>query len=151
MAVKNCQQRGATAVEFAFVFPILFLLVYGVIVYAYVYVLQQSITFAAQHSAESVAKVDPSPAETYDQRLGTRIRATASEQLSWLPATQRNRVLGSTGDKVKVDFAEVDGSSVVRVTLTFELTGLFPVVSLPVLGPVPPLPAQLSATASART
>jgi Flp pilus assembly protein TadG len=145
------KQRGASAVEFAFVFPVLFLLVYGVIVYSYVYVLQQSITFAAQHSAESVASVDPSPQASFDSRVRERVRQVAVEQLRWLPASQRDRVLGDNGEKLGIEFVEVEGSSVVRVRVSFDLDGLFPSIALPLIGNIPPLPAQLQAQASART
>jgi len=147
----SSKQRGASAVEFAFVFPILFLLVYGVIVYSYVYVLQQSITFAAQHSAESVASVDPTPQASFDSRVRERVRQVAVEQLRWLPVSQRDRALGASGEKIGIEFIEVEGSSVVRVRVSFELEGLFPSIALPLIGNIPPLPAQLQAQASART
>lgn len=144
------RQRGASAVEFAFVFPVLFLLVYGVIVYSYIYVLQQSITFAAQHSAEAAAAVDPIPATDKNQRIIARIKSTAAEQLRWLPASQRARVLGENNGQVLIGFDTADGSSVVRVTLRFNLLNLFPTLELPLVGSIPPLPAQLQAQASAR-
>ncbi len=144
------RQRGASAIEFAFVFPVLFLLVYGVIVYSYVYVLQQSITFAAQHAAEAVSSVAMQPVESYDKRVLDHIRSTVTEQLRWLPEDQRSRVLGTSGANVTADFSEVDGSSVVRVGLRFDLPGLFPSVELPLVGKVPPLPPALIAQATAR-
>src|SRR5258708_37699419 len=55
-------QRGAAAVEFAFVFPVLFLLIYGVIVYSYIFVLQESINYAAQQAAEAAVAVEPNTA-----------------------------------------------------------------------------------------
>lgn len=144
-------QRGASAVEFAFVFPVLFLLVYGVIVYSYVYVLQQSITFGAQQSAEAAVAVNPSPSETLEDRIRQRVRAVAVESLSWLPSDQRERVIGTNGDKVQVLIETIDkDQSVVRVTLEFTVPGLFPTLELPLVGNIPPLPSQLRAQAVAR-
>lgn len=144
-------QRGAAAVEFAFVFPVLFLLVYGVIVYSYVYVLQQSITYSAQQSAEAAVAVNPTPAGTLNDRITQRVRAVAAQSLNWLPVSQRQRVIGASGDKVGVQFQTIDGdASVVRVTLEFDVPGLFPVVTLPLVGSVPPLPPTLRAEAIAR-
>jgi len=144
-------QRGASAVEFAFVFPILFLLVYGVIVYSYVYVVQQSLTYSAQQSAEAAVAVNPLPSADLNARVTQRVRAVAVQSLNWLPADQRLRVIGATGEKVQVAFETIDtDESVVKVTLEFEVPGLFPVLELPLVGAVPPLPSRLRAQAIAR-
>ncbi len=142
-------QLGAAAVEFAFVFPILFLLIYGVIVYSYIFVLQESINFAAQQAAEAAVAVEPTT-PSYDALATTRARAMASRVLQWLPSSQQTRVLGETGDKVEVTFSNAGDSDVVQVRLRFSLPGLFPVLNLPIVGEVPRLPPQLVAQAVAR-
>ncbi|MES2684417.1 MAG: TadE/TadG family type IV pilus assembly protein [Pseudomonadota bacterium] len=145
------RQRGASAVEFAFVFPILFLLVYGVIVYSYVYVIQQSITYSAQQSAEAAVAVNPLPEATLNTRIEQRVRAVAVQSLNWLPADQRQRVIGATGEKVQVAFVTIaSDQNVVQVTLEFTVLGLFPAMTLPLVGNIPPLPSQLRAQAIAR-
>jgi Flp pilus assembly protein TadG len=145
------RQRGASAVEFAFVFPILFLLVYGVIVYSYVYVIQQSITYSAQQAAEAAVAVNPVPATTHNARITQRVRAVAVQSLNWMPPGQRTRVIGATGEQVQVSFDTVDSNeSVVRMTLTFTMPGLFPTLRLPLVGNIPPLPNRLRAEAIAR-
>ena len=147
----KARQRGASAVEFAFVFPILFLLVYGVIVYSYVYVIQQSITYSAQQSAEAAVAVNPLPEATLNTRIEQRVRAVAVQSLNWLPADQRQRVIGATGEKVQVAFVTIASEqNVVQVTLEFTVPGLFPVMTLPLVGNIPPLPNQLRAQAIAR-
>ena len=148
-ALKRCLQRGAAAVEFAFVFPVLFLLIYGVIVYSYVFVLQESINYAAQQAAEAAVAVEPDAAG-YDALATARARAMASRVLNWLPQSQQARVLGETGDKVEVTFSNAADGDVVQVRLRFALPGLFPVLNLPIVGEVPRLPPQLIAQAVAR-
>lgn len=155
------RQGGGAVVEFAFVFPILFLLVYGVIVYAYIYVLQQTLVYAAQESAESAVSVDPMLADQlgFDAAYPPVVRATAVSVLSWLPASQRARVVGSSGERVEVERCPqgtpdcpIDGNAL-RVTLRFDLmqpTSLFPVLTLYSVGTVPPLPNTLTATAVVR-
>lgn len=144
-------QRGASAVEFAFVFPILFLLVYGVIVYSYIYVIQQSITYGVQQSAEAAVAVNPQPDATLNARIEQRVRAVAVQSLNWLPANQLARVTGANGEQVQVRFQTIDtDQSVVRVTLEFQVPGLFPVLTLPLVGTIPPLPQRLRAQAIAR-
>lgn len=144
-------QRGASAVEFAFVFPILFLLVYGVIVYSYVYVIQQAITYGAQQSAEAAVAVNPQPAASLNTRIEQRVRAVALQSLNWLPASQVARLRGQDGNVGRVSFETIDADeSVVRVTLEFQVPGLFPTLTLPLVGTIPPLPPLLRAQAIAR-
>ncbi len=151
IVTSRLAQKGASAVEFAFVFPVLFLLVYGVIVYSYIYVLQQSITYSAQQSAEAAVAVSPEPGDTLNTRIEQRVRAVAVQSLNWLPANQRARVIGASGEKVQVSFDTIDTSqNVVRVTLEFEVPGLFPALELPLVGNIPPLPNRLRAQAIAR-
>lgn len=132
------------------------MLVYGVIVYAYVFVLQQSITYAAQEAAEAAVAIEPSLGLAPQQAA---VRATAVSALSWLPAGQRSRVLGSSGEKVSVVLCPQGNegcpsdSDALRVTLTFDVTlptPLFPVLNLYIVGSVPPLPTTLTATAVVR-
>lgn len=147
---QRWRQLGAAAVEFAFVFPLLFLLIYGVIVYSYVFVLQESIAYAAQKAAEAAVTVAPDAAG-YDALAREQAKTMAGRVLSWLPAAQRERVLGDDNGKVEVLFIPVGDSDAVQVTLRFELRGLFPVLNLPLIGEVPPLPERpLFAQAVAR-
>jgi len=152
-------QSGAAAVEFAFVFPFLFLLMYGVVVYAYTFVLQESINFTAQEAAEAAVAVDPH-ATGADALRTQRVRATAVAILNWLPASQKTRVIGASGELVQVQYctkgsgglcpADTDG---VIVTVRFAMTtpdNLFPVLDMPFLGKVPPLPTQLTAQSVVR-
>jgi Flp pilus assembly protein TadG len=158
-ASRRRQQSGAAAVEFALVFPLLFMMIYGMVVYAYLFVLQQSLVFAAQEAAEAVVQVDP--------RTGSDIQRTQAAQLmaarvlAWLPQSQKARVLGDdTGSAVSVTTCDEGQSfpcpgdtSGVIVRLTFNLATpnyLFPVINLVGVGAVPPMPAALTASAVAR-
>lgn len=148
--LSRMRARGASAVEFALVFPALFLLVYAVVVYSYIYVLQQAITYTAQHLAEAAVAVNPTPSSSYAGRIQTRIQQLAAQQLQWLP--QKNLVVGENGEKVVPQFRTVDGSDVVVIQLTLPLKSpdLFPSFSLPGGVSMPPMPTQLVAQATAR-
>ncbi|MEK6806897.1 MAG: TadE family protein [Pseudomonadota bacterium] len=153
MNVRKQKSRGAVAVEFAFVFPILFLMVYGVVVYAYVFVLHESVNYATQEAAIAAVSVLPKTPD-YNNAVTRRARAAALATLSWLPADQRERVLGSSGEKVEVVFlSDVDGTDAIQITLRFRLkepAPLFPVIQLPLVGDVPRLPDQITTQAVAR-
>ena len=153
------QQSGAAAVEFALVFPILFLLIYGVIVYSYLFVIQESITYTAQEAAEATVAVDPETGTDADR--STRARDTARAILAWMPQNQRERVLGdASGSAVGVQHfaagtnaACPSDSDCVIVTLTFNVAtpnNLFPVITLPGIGALPPMPTALIARAVVR-
>ena len=159
LLARRKAQAGATAVEFAFVFPALFLLIYGVVVYAYTFVLQESISFVAQEAAEAAVAVDPL-ADNSTALRDTRIRTMAAAILNWLPPAQKERVTGTSGERVQIQYCAkgsgglcpLDADAVI-VRLNFAMTApnnLFPVIDMPFIGQVPPLPAQLTAQAVAR-
>lgn len=52
----NYWQRGVAAIEFALVFPIFFLIFYGIITYGLILVAQQSITLAAAEGARAALR-----------------------------------------------------------------------------------------------
>jgi Flp pilus assembly protein TadG len=140
---------GASAIEFALLFPLLFLMLYATVVYGYLYVLQNALTHTAQGAAEAAITV-PTNRPDYQQAMRVRVQQYAKQSLSWLSADQRQRVLGSGGERVRVDFQTIDGVPVLRVSLRLPVEGLFPRISLPAVGSIPPLPAQLQAQATAR-
>src|SRR3546814_12527119 len=64
-------QGGATAIEFAFVFQLLLFLVYAIFVSTYLFVLRESIAFAAHTGIEAAVAVDPgSAAVPRERRIG---------------------------------------------------------------------------------
>lgn len=141
-------EAGAAALEFAVVLPLLLLLIYGLVVYSYMFVLQEAINFAAQEAAEAAVRVDPAqdPAD-YEAIVNVEVRAAAARVLDFLPASQRERVLGSDGSQVQVTVgpSPTGIGGVVSVGLVFNFQGLFPSLSLPGLGSVPPMPSTLEA------
>lgn len=159
------RQMGAAVVEFAFVFPLLFLLTYGTIVYGYVFMLQEALTFTAQQSAAAAVAVDPAKYPTVAgarAQMTTIAQATAVQSLIWLGTTQSARVVGTGGEKVQVTFCNKGNTGcptdtdAISVKMIFDLkvpTPLFPVLSfggMMGLGSIPPMPNQLVAQATVR-
>ena len=142
------RQSGATAFEFALVFPLLVGILYSTIVYSYVYVLQQSINFAAQQGAQAALAVVPGT--TGVTQYGQANTAVTND-LGWLPTAQLARVsvpagapdcLGAAGYfPVEVDFSLGTGAN----ALFPALLSLFGAASFP------PLPTTLIACASVQT
>jgi Flp pilus assembly protein TadG len=141
-------------VEFAFVFPILLFLIYGLVVYAYIFVLQESITFVAQQAAAAAVSVSPSQtAGAAQAQMATLAQSTATTYLSWLGTSQLARVTSTVTFCPGAGLTcPADGSNAVVVTVNFNMntpTPLFPVLSFG-SGQVPPTPALLSSTATVR-
>ena len=97
-ALERRRQRGAYAVEFALVFPLLFILIYALLTFGLIMTAQQSLNFAAESGARA-ALVAPgadavlsglTPAEreqVLHNRLLSRVeqaRLQAGEQVRWL-------------------------------------------------------------------
>ncbi len=143
------RQKGATALEFALIFPLLFAMLYGVVAYSYVFVLQESITYAAQQAATAAVNVSPVAAGgAYQDEVRTRVQAGAVASLGWLPETQSARVLGASGEAVEVSFPSSVAGSLVAVRMVFDLQDMFPAMNLPFVGSFPPLPDSLVASAT---
>ncbi len=150
-------QSGSAAIEFALIFPLMLAVIYGGLVYSYVYFLQQSINFAAQQGVQAAVSVVPTNDAAADLKARTTLANTVeANTLSWLPGTQITNILPSapascpgTANPVPNTF-----SYMVQFTLIGGPGGtLFPsLVNLPMgLGTIPPLPAVLSACAVAFT
>jgi hypothetical protein len=141
-------QSGAAALEFAFILPLLLFLIYGMIVYAYVFIVQEAITFAAQEAAEAAVKVDPvqSPEDYQDsvrQAVAAVLRCDNTDGqggvLSFLPQC------GRVSSTVEICPSPTGIGGVVSVRLVFTFTGLFPQLPLPGIGAIPPMPSTLEA------
>lgn len=84
-SLLRLRQSGATAVEFALVFPVFFLILYAVITYALILVTQQALTMAAAEGARAAVRFQGG-SDTEAVRA-TAARAMAQQSLSWLAAS----------------------------------------------------------------
>ena len=76
---KNFVQHGIAAIEFALVFPVFFVLLYGIITYVLIFLAQQSLTLAAEEGARAALRY----AAADSLRL-TNACSTATQLVSWL-------------------------------------------------------------------
>ena len=135
------RQRGATAVEFALLFPFLFAVIYGGITYGFVFFLQQRVNFAAQEGVRAAVALNPDDSnynanlvDTVNQAVLYSFSATGAAQprLSIVPPT-----------------AGLQPNTIV-VRVNYDLAGLFPTIMIPQIGPVPSVPPTLTAVATGR-
>nr|WP_211460720.1 TadE family protein [Collimonas silvisoli] len=74
---KNIAQGGVAAIEFALVFPVFFMLLYGIITYVLIFLAQQSLALAAEEGARAALRY-----ATADR--GTIGCSTATDLIRWL-------------------------------------------------------------------
>lgn len=135
------KQRGAAAIEFAVVFIIFFAVFYGVVSYSLPLLMMQSFNAAASEAVRRSVALSPA-AVNYDQLVVTQARDVVMTQLAWMPAS-----LGFTTSDATVTYT----AGVLTVRIAYPKTRLMrvlPFLTLPGIGEVPRLPAQLSAQAS---
>jgi Flp pilus assembly protein TadG len=153
------RQSGATAIEFALVLPLLIALTYSLLVYPYVYVVRASLNYAAQQGAEAAIAIAPDPDEDeYRAQVTAHVQNVVAGALSWIQQGQRDAAIGAAGSRINVQFCDGDnqssaycppvftGATAVVVPVEFPLSDmeLFPVMTLPGIGTIPPLPDTLT-------
>lgn len=85
-------QRGASLVEFALVFPIFVLVILGLVSFGMMLALKQGVTNAAADAARSVVGVvDNAATPAVDERI-ERARTTVTNRLDWLGGNSANLV-----------------------------------------------------------
>lgn len=127
----------------------LMLLSYSAVVYGYVYMLQQSINFAAQQATQAAVAVLPGTSSSTTTQT-TTINNAVNSALAWLPPGQKSRLSVPSSTPNCLNTTGVSPTPI-TVEVDFALGGLFPVlINLPFIGgTVPVLPAELFACAVA--
>ncbi len=132
------RQRGASAVEFALVFPLFFVIFYAIVTFSLIFVAQQSLTLAAEEGAR--AALNYQQAQSVNAALDSRTAAAcqaATNLTNWLAA---KATCASSWAPCTFDGT----MRCVTVTLTYNYQ------SNPLVPPVPlldvALPAQLTSS-----
>jgi len=153
---RPSRQRGAAAIEFAFVFTIFFGVLYGIFSYAFVMMLQQGLTQAAAEGARAIRKVDRlsfTTTDTYQTAGSTLADLSAKASLSWLPNNIATRItVASTWQTVNESVMSGTGKNITipssRITVTvtypdYAKSPLLPILTLPGVGAIPQTPKDL--------
>lgn len=67
------RQRGATAIEVALTFPLFFLIFYAIVTFGMIFVIQQSLTFAASEGARAALNYTLTPCDRLKLNAGTAV------------------------------------------------------------------------------
>ncbi|MBF4160460.1 TadE/TadG family type IV pilus assembly protein [Nocardioides acrostichi] len=138
--VFSRRERGAAAVEFALVAPLLVVLVWGIISYGYMLSFRQALSQGAAEGARSAAV----QATAYDASQQTARTTAAKDSLDEAMASYG--VSCSGGATCAVAYVPCGSNTCVSVTVTYPY-GAHPLIpSIPMV----PLPASLAYTATVR-
>ncbi|MGH8491661.1 MAG: TadE/TadG family type IV pilus assembly protein [Moraxellaceae bacterium] len=135
------RQKGAAAIEFALVFVLAFTVFYAMVSYAFPLLMLQTFNSASAQAVRAAVKADPLE-DDYEATVESLATAEADQQLSYLPPLIRSRinVIAGVQDGTRV---------VVRIEYpNYNTNPVIPVITLPVIGQVPKVPAMLAAESS---
>ncbi|WP_372860751.1 TadE/TadG family type IV pilus assembly protein [Spongiibacter sp.] len=135
-------QTGSTAIEFALIFPAFFAIIYAIVSYGMAFLILQSLTYAGEDALRAALGTDCAAAICTAEELEPIVAQQVRDSLSWLSTSIVNDSIA--GD----DFFSCDANMLctVRLSVPPVLGGL----TLPLVGQVPKLPAQLVGNASLR-
>jgi len=134
-------QRGAAVVEFAFVFPIFLLILYGIVTFGSVFYEQLAVSRAAEDGARLRLMLQGGD----EGVITAQIKSEVIESL--------RRSLGTVvpaGAITALDEACAGGGDCVAVTITYPYTNPIPAITLPLIGNMGWIPATLTGKATVR-
>jgi Flp pilus assembly protein TadG len=107
MKKRLVQERGASAVEFAFIMPMLIVLVLGIAEFGHAFQVQGTLSAAAREGVRAMAlQNDPALARTVVKNAaGTLDPGITDAQIAIAPATCPQTGTGSTYVQVTIDYS----------------------------------------------
>jgi Flp pilus assembly protein TadG len=136
------KQKGAVAIEFAFVFIIFFAVFYAIVTYSLPLLLMQSFNQSTAEAVRRSVALDPNM-PGYETALKSVAKAELTRQLAWIPS--------GLNFNIDTDAVTTYTAGVLKVSInypTHKLSAVIPFLNLPGIGPVPNLPATLTASSS---
>lgn len=151
-AISRRHQQGVAAIEFALVFTVLFLVIYGIATFGAVLYTQQAVSRSAEDGARAVALLNTAPTTNdsriqdivYDSLAGSLVVPAASNATL---TTRRSWIAAQVTVAVTPIGAAPNTSVVVTVTYPYSANRLLP--SLPLLDTSLWMPDQLTSRATA--
>ncbi len=134
------RQRGATAVEFALVFPVFFTVMYAIVTYSVIFVAQQNLTLASEEGAR--AALNYQKATTVAAAVGLRAAAACTTATNMIVGLIRTATCTPTPTTCSFDAT----MQCIAVKLTYNYAANPLVPTLPFFGLV--LPNTLTSTAT---
>jgi len=143
-------QKGSVAIEFVMLFLVFFALFYAMVNYALVMLMQSAFVHAVEEGARAAIAVDrlayANNLVYLSNGVDPKVRTVVGNSLNWLPAKPKDKVLGAGNSKVQLS---MNGNQLtVRVIYSGYVNDpLIPMLTLPIIGQIPKVPADLAGTA----
>lgn len=143
-------QKGAVAIEFMMLFMLFFALFYAMVNYAMVMLMQSAFVHAAEEGARAAIAVDRlafgNNLAYLSNGVDPKVRSVVGNALSWLPTKPKSKVLGAGNSRVQLS---MNGN---QLTVSVVYSGyaadpLIPMLTLPIIGQIPKVPADLAGKA----
>ncbi|MGU7779834.1 TadE/TadG family type IV pilus assembly protein [Burkholderia sp. PU8-34] len=139
------RQHGATAVEFALVFPMFFLIFYAIVTFGLIFAVQQNLTLAASEGAR--AALNYAPGTTTTLALAARAQNAQGMALAYIAPGLKNYVDVPVPTPASCSYDPTNASlHCVTVTVTYRYKDSPLVPNIPLLGMVLPNTLTSSAT-----
>jgi Flp pilus assembly protein TadG len=143
-------EKGAVAIEFMLLFMLFFALFYAMVNYAMVMLMQSAFAHAAEEGARAAIAVDrlafANNLAYLSSGVDPKVRSVVGDALNWLPAKSRDKVLGSGNSQVQLSMSG-NQLTVSVVYSGYAADPLIPILTLPIIGQIPKVPADLAGTA----
>jgi Flp pilus assembly protein TadG len=136
---RRLHQRGTAAVEFAMIFPLLFMILYGIVTFSLIFVAQQNLTLAAEEGAR--AALNYQAATSTANALAARTTAACTAASNMVASLISSATCASSSTTCSYD-ATMD---CVKVTLTYNYASSPLVPNIPLVNFA--LPASLVSSA----
>jgi len=137
-------QRGATAIEFAIVFPVFFMVLYGIVQYGMIFAAQQTLTLAAEEGARAALQYQAADG-TVSGSLSARAtvaQATCADMVGWVAQM-------ADVDPATICAATQVSARCLQSMYCVQVTTAFPYGSKPLMPKVLlPVPASIGSTAT---
>ena len=143
-------QKGAVAIEFTMLFMLFFVLFYATVNYAMVMLMQSAFAHAAEEGARAAIAVDrlafANDLAYLSNGVDPKVRSVVGNALNWLPTRSRDKVLGAGNSRIQLS---MNGN---QLTVSVVYSGyaadpLMPMLTLPIIGQIPKVPADLAGKA----
>lgn len=144
------REKGLVAIEFMMLFMLFFTLFYALVSYALVMLMQSAFVHAAEEGARAAIAVDrlafANNLAYLSNGVDPKVRSVVGDALNWLPARPRDKVLGTGNSRVQLS---MNGN---LLTVSVVYTGytadpLIPMLTFPIIGQIPKVPADLAGKA----
>ena len=145
---RKFKQKGVAAIEFALIFPVLFLMLYGLLSYSLIFAMQHSLSLAAAEGGRAAVRF-VSKSDDISVRVNAACRA-AQNALSWMASIGiPSQCTGNANSAVSISILEkpcpsTASSSAVSSVRCIDISAIYAYSANPLIPKIVPVPSKLT-------